>query len=204
MQTTTIDLLRHGRTTADNILRGRVDTPLSDEGYQQMQHSLQALQTAAPWQLVISSPLQRCAKFARDIAATLNCEAINNDGFIEIDFGDWDGRCTIELRAENPELYEKIWAAPGAYNVPGGETFQDFYARVDAAWQQLLREYRGKHILLVTHNGVIRAILGQLMQAPLASLPRIDVPYACLSRVTVYHEQGLADWPQLTFHRPHG
>ncbi len=203
MQTTVIDLLRHGRTTADNILRGHVDTPLSAEGYAQMQQSLASLQSAPPWQKVICSPLQRCANFAHDIAASINCTAQTNHGFIEMDFGDWDGRCMTELSAEYPELYSKVWASPGEHDIPGAETFQQFSQRVHSAWRQLIDDSRGQHILLVTHNGVIRALLGQLLQAPLSALARIDVPYACLSRITVYHDDGHADWPQLTFHRPY-
>ena len=65
---TTIDLLRHGQTVADDILRGRIDVALSDNGYQQMQSSIAPhCDEHFPWQHVISSPLKRCAAFAEDI-----------------------------------------------------------------------------------------------------------------------------------------
>lgn len=202
METTTIDILRHGRTTADDIFRGQVDTPLAEEGFQQMHASLAPYRDPSPWQLVISSPLQRCLHFAETLSKEINSEVLTHRGFIEMDYGDWDGRPFKEVRAEDPELFNNVWQKPYDYAPPNGETFHDFYERVDTAWQQLVTDHQGKHMLLVCHGGVIRALLGKLMQSPLTALSRIDVPYASLSQIKIYHQPGRADWPQLSFHRP--
>jgi broad specificity phosphatase PhoE len=203
METTTIDILRHGRTTADDIFRGQVDTPLAEEGFQQMQASLAPYRDPSPWQLVVSSPLQRCLYFAETLGKEINSEVFSQRGFIEMDYGDWDGRPFKEVRAEDPELFNNVWQKPHDYAPPNGETFHEFYERVDNAWQQLIKDHQGKHILLICHGGVIRALLGKLMQSPLTALSRIDVPYASLSQIKIYHQAGRADWPQLSFHRPH-
>jgi alpha-ribazole phosphatase len=203
MKTTTIDILRHGRTTADDIFRGQVDTPLADEGYQQMLNSLAPFrQEQSPWQLVVSSPLQRCHNFASDLAQDIEVEILAQRGFIEMDYGDWDGRRFKEVKAEDPELFKNVWQKPYDYAPPNGETFHEFYERIDGAWQTMVDDHQGKHILLVCHGGVIRALLGKLMQAPLTALSRVDVPYASLSQIKIYHQDGAADWPQLSFHQP--
>ncbi len=201
---TTIDLLRHGQTQADDILRGRIDVPLSENGYGQMQDRVAPyLKPKAPWHQVITSPLQRCAKFANDLSAQHGTPVNVNKGFLEMDFGDWDGRSFAELKAEDPVLFNKIWRQPDQYQPPGGESFPLFSARISAAWQAVLQQHSGEHILLICHGGVIRALLGHVMQTPLTSLSRIDVPYACLSRIKVHHQHGEKDWPQLIFHNPH-
>jgi broad specificity phosphatase PhoE len=206
---TTVDLLRHGRTTADDILRGRIDVPLSDEGYQQMQQRVASYldtdqQPRAPWHNIVSSPLQRCAKFAGDLNQQHNIPITINDEFLEMDFGDWDGRDFAELKAQDPELFANIWRRPDKYQPPNGETFSGFSKRIGSAWHNLIEQHQGQHVLLVCHGGVIRALLGEIMQTPLTALSRIEVPYACLSRIRLYHQRGNPEpWPQLVFHNPH-
>ena len=201
---TTVDILRHGRTTADEILRGRIDVPLSGEGYQQMRDRVSPyMQESFPWQQLVSSPLQRCANFARDLAEAHGAELAIDQGFLEMDFGDWDGRSFEELQRENPELFAKIWRQPHKYSPPNGESFELFSRRITQAWEQLLEQHQGKHVLLVCHGGVIRALLGAVMQTPLTALSRVEVPYACLSRIRIHHNAAEEHWPQLVFHNPH-
>ena len=61
-----IDLLRHGETERGGGFRGSLDDALTARGWQQM-HA--ALHGAGPWDALISSPLQRCAAFASQLAA---------------------------------------------------------------------------------------------------------------------------------------
>lgn len=200
---TTIDLLRHGQTIADDILRGRIDVPLSDNGYQQMQDRVAPYTVEDfPWQQLISSPLQRCSRFTRELSDQHGSPLKIDDGFLEMDFGDWDGRSFDDLKAEDPELFKRIWREPHNYRPPNGETFEKFFARISEAWEGLLQQHQNEHVLLVCHGGVIRALLGNVMQTPLTALSRIEVPYACLSRIRVYHQDD-SHWPQLIFHNPH-
>lgn len=200
---TTIDLLRHGQTIADDILRGRIDVPLSEPGYQQMVDRVHPyLSEGAPWNHLVSSPLQRCAAFAHDLSQQHGTPMKIDHGFLEMDFGDWDGRSFEELRAEDPELFARIWREPHKYSPPNGESFELFVDRITDAWDQLLFQHQGEHVLLICHGGVIRALLTAIMQTPLTSLSRIDVPYACLSRIRIHHQDGDEHWPQLIFHNP--
>ncbi len=201
---TTVDILRHGRTTADDILRGRIDVSLSDEGYQQMQDRLQPYADPhPPWEAIITSPLQRCAQFARDLSEQHESPVSVDKNFLEMDFGDWDGRSFVELQAENPELFTNVWRQPHKYHPPNGETFQQFSSRITQAWRQLLEQYAGQHLLLICHGGVIRALLGEVLQIPPDAISRIEIPYASISRIKVYQQPGSEHWPQLVFHNPH-
>ncbi len=59
-----VDLLRHGACAGGEIYRGRSDVALSELGLKQMQAAVLGLH----WQSIISSPLQRCDKFAQGLA----------------------------------------------------------------------------------------------------------------------------------------
>ena len=66
---TLIDLLRHGEPRGGAKFRGHTDDPLSETGWTQMRA---AVQGDSPWQVVVSSPLLRCAEFAAELAASLD------------------------------------------------------------------------------------------------------------------------------------
>jgi alpha-ribazole phosphatase len=60
-----IGLLRHGEVEGGNCFRGSTDDPLTALGLDQMQHAITEDQT---WDRVITSPLQRCSRFAETVA----------------------------------------------------------------------------------------------------------------------------------------
>lgn len=204
--TTTIDILRHGRTTKDDILRGRIDVPLSEEGYQQMQgrfdYCVAVNKGETPWDTLVTSPLQRCANFCRDKGEQNHIPVAINKGFLEIDFGDYDGKPSEEVYREHPNFFQQLRENPDNFRPPNGECFSDFQQRITDAWHALVVDNRGKHLLLACHGGVIRVLLMHVLNAPITMMSRVDVPYASLSRVKIYHRDGDEQWPQLVFLNP--
>ena len=78
---------------------------------------------------------------------------------------------------------------PSSLTPPEGEAYKLFKARVQTEWQKLLNTLMGdniEHCLLVTHGGVIRSIISEVLGIPEQNLLRLDVPHACLSRITQY------------------
>ena len=65
-----LDLLRHGETELGGGFRGSLDDALTDTGWAQMRA---AVVEAGPWSHVVSSPLQRCARFAENWQARTAC-----------------------------------------------------------------------------------------------------------------------------------
>ena len=66
---TIVDLLRHGEPEGGQMFRGAVDDPLSLRGWEQMRA---AVGDCRDWNTVITSPLIRCAAFARELAERLD------------------------------------------------------------------------------------------------------------------------------------
>ncbi len=194
--TTTIDLLRHGEVRGGLRLRGQRDDPLSETGWQQMRDKLNS---TPPWNNLTSSPLQRCSAFSREISKQFNLQLTEDRRFGEIGFGDWEGKLLTELYEEEGEKVRSFWNDPASVAAPGGEPYSEFEERVAAAWKDLLEINRGRHCLLVAHGGTIRVILRQILNLPVQSLFRIDVPFACLSRT----QQTDGESPRLVFHGGH-
>lgn len=183
---TRIDLLRHGETRAGSVYLGRSDAPLSEHGYRQM---AEALPDAPDYHAVLSSPLVRCAAFAKDYAQQHGLPLHYDACFREMDFGAWDGRSAAEIAAADPGALENFWRDPIACQPPQAEPLLSFQARVLAAWQELPARYPDQRVLLVTHGGVMRIILCHLQQRPLTELLSLPVPHAALHQAIVVHEQ---------------
>jgi alpha-ribazole phosphatase/probable phosphoglycerate mutase len=187
-QTTTIDLMRHGEPVGGRRYRGHKDDPLSDTGWQQMR---EAVAHHKPWDVIISSPLSRCAAFASELAQRHALPLHFEPRLKEISWGDWEGSTPEELNAKYPDALARYWANPHENVPPGAEPIGEFRARVISAWGELLAEHKGKHIIIVGHAGVTRAAICHSLNIPIENMFRIHVAYAALTRIQVEHRGSL-------------
>lgn len=195
---TIVDLLRHGEPEGGQKFRGAIDDPLSPRGWEQMRA---AAGDYREWETIISSPLIRCAAFARALAQQLDRPLEIVEEFTEISFGVWEGRSVAEVHETDPQALGQFWRDPVAYPIPGGEPVTDFDRRIGQAWKALLERYHGRHVLLVAHGGVIRMVLRQLLEIPVRRIWRIEAPFASLSRMRVHCDPEAE--PHLVFHNGH-
>lgn len=199
LEVSRIDLLRHGACEGGEIFRGSTDVLLSDIGWRQMQDKLASL-PSSNWECIVSSPLQRCWRFATAIAEARHLSLENHSDFREMHFGDWEGLKHDEARRQFPEEWRQFWSSPDLASPPNGEAMPDFCQRVTAAQEALVEQYRGKRLLLVAHGAVIRVMMCHWLGMPMGAMTRLSVPYAGLSRFEIYHQDGRADWVQLMSH----
>ena len=92
-----------------------------------------------PLAAVYSSPMRRAMDTATPIANAGRLSVIQNNGFREIDFGDFEGREFDDLQITYPELYEQWMARPTEMTFPNGESFSGFKQRVMHAFKGLTR-----------------------------------------------------------------
>ncbi len=173
-----IGLLRHGEVAGGTRFRGRLDDPLTPHGWRQMRD---ALAGDGPWQAVVSSPLQRCAAFARDWAEERDLPLVLDGRLAEIDFGAWEGHTVAEIHAREPEALGRFWSDPVNHPPPGGESLAVFSRRVLSAWEEIQAD--GRDTLVVTHGGVIRVLLCRLRGLELSAAPGLEVGHGALVRV---------------------
>ena len=117
-------LVRHGETAWSRAGRhtGRTDLPLLDEGIRQAEAvgvRLRAFSFAQVWCSPLTRARETCAH------AGLAEHAIYDADLLEWDYGEYEGRRTLDIREERPG-----WdlLTDGA---PGGETFDDVAKRVE-------------------------------------------------------------------------
>ncbi len=137
---------------------------------------------------VISSDLKRCIETAKKLGRH---SSILSSAIREQHFGSWQGLTYDEARDQNPNLYDAFWEAPAEAAPPEGESFQELCDRVRGFLDALLEaEENQDDILLVTHAGVIRAILAQYLHIPLERALSLQVAPLSVSRVTLYITEG--------------
>lgn len=201
-----IDILRHGEPVGGVRYRGTTDDALSETGWQQMADAVNSGTTSQsienitiPWTHVVSSPLSRCADFAKQISEAHSLALSIEPRFAEIDFGDWEGLTSQQIMARDPERLSQYWSNPTDNTPPNGESLLHFKSRVISAWQDLLTQHSSsekKQLLVITHGGTLRVILSHVLKMPNSSLFNFDVPHACLSRIQ--HQSNSQS--QLLFH----
>lgn len=188
-----VDLIRHGEPVGGRYYRGQRDDPLSEKGWGQM---WDAVAGRGPWDWILSSPLQRCADFARALAEQTDVTVRFDDRLKEVAFGDWEGYTRDQLRDKDPEGFRRFFEDPVVNRPAGAEPLQVFYERVAGAWEDLAARGAGVRGLVVAHAGVIRAILCHVLQLPLPGMYRIEVANAGVTRIRVPD----AGPPSLVFH----
>ena len=181
MADTIIDLIRHGEPEGGRAYRGHgIDDPLSKKGWQQM---WTAVGNAAPWDHIITSPMLRCSDFARILADKHDLPVTVEDSLKEIGFGVWEGRTPEQIKSETPDEYIDFYRDPVNMRPAGAENLTAFISRVTTVYESVCTSYAGKHVLLVAHAGVIRAIVAHILQAPSAAMYQIKVDNARISRI---------------------
>ncbi|WP_260961165.1 alpha-ribazole phosphatase family protein [Pseudomonas citri] len=177
-----LDLLRHGETELGGGLRGSLDDALTARGWEQM-HA--AVVTGGPWDCLVSSPLQRCARFAEQLGARLGVPVHQDKDLQELHFGAWEGRSAAALMDSDAEALGRFWADPYSFTPPDGEPVLAFSNRVLAAVERLHVAYAGQRVLLVSHGGVMRLLLARARGLPREQLLNVEVGHGALFSLRV-------------------
>jgi alpha-ribazole phosphatase len=184
-----LDLLRHGETELGGGFRGSLDDALTPMGWSAMNA---AVQGRGPWDVILTSPLQRCAAFAGVLASRLNLPLVPMPALRELHFGEWEGRSAAELMVDQAEALGNFWRDPFTYTPPGAEPLRDFCSRVGEAMAAMAARYAGQHLLLVGHAGVMRLLLAQAKGLPASAMLEVEVAHGALHSVRVDADGSLA------------
>jgi alpha-ribazole phosphatase len=84
--------------------------------------------------------------------------------FAEQHLGEWQGLNRAEFFASRANLSHPFWFGPASERAPGGESFDDLYARVAPAIERISSENINRDIIAVTHGGTIKAAIGHSLK----------------------------------------
>ena len=155
-----IHLARHGQTAynAEGRFQGHLPVPLDDTGREQAAALAEAaakVELRSLW----CSPLARARETAAIVGQRIGLRPRDDARFAETDTGDWTGRSFAEVRAEDPDGFRRFEISDPAFRYPGGESFAEQAARVQAGLHDLRACPAALPALVVCHRGVIRLAL---------------------------------------------
>jgi glucosyl-3-phosphoglycerate phosphatase len=124
-------LWRHGRTewNVDGRFQGQADIALDAVGREQAMQAAQFLEKFAPVALY-SSDLSRAYQTATALAELVNLPIQTDKRLREIHVGSWEGLLGSEIRAQNPDLAERLWRGEDVRRSPTGESPGEVAERV--------------------------------------------------------------------------
>lgn len=144
-------IIRHGHTAWNRLgkIQGRRDIPLDPAAVAE----LKKYRLPAVWEqaVLVSSPLSRAVQTAELITdQTPQIEP----ALIEMDFGDWEGRRSIDLDADPDSGFRHLSDWGWNYQPAGGESPSQVWSRL-SPWIDSLEE----DTVAVCHIGVMRTLL---------------------------------------------
>ena len=150
-------LIRHGETewSRSGAHTGWTDLPLTEAGRAQA-HAIAGWLAGRKFALVLSSPLER----ARETCALAGyAEAAQIDPNLrEWNYGDYEGRTTSQIRAQNPTW--SLWAD----GVPNGERIEEVGARAEALIARAAKA--GGDVALFGHGHILRILTARWLGLP--------------------------------------
>ena len=184
---TTTVLLRHGETplSTERRFAGRGDIPLTETGKLQAKAAAQRLAARGGIQRIVTSPLQRARLTAEAVAAATGAPVQVDEGWIEADFGEWEGLSYAEAMEGWPDEVT-AWMNDTSVAPPGGESFAAAGRRVLAALERLLEHSEPGRVVVVSHVTPMKTVLRHALLAPPPALRRMHLDVACLCEVDWY------------------
>lgn len=167
-----IVLARHGQTEWSRTLRhtGRTDVPLTEAGRAEAR-ALEPRLGDRDFAAVLVSPLSRAVETCE--LAGLGGRADRREELLELDYGDYEGLTTAEIRETAPGW--TVWTDGS----PGGETVDAAAARLDPLVEELAASEGG--VAVFAHGHILRILAACWLQQPAAFGARLALATGTLS-----------------------
>ncbi len=160
-------LWRHGRTAwnAERRFQGQLDVPLDSVGVAQARRAASLLAAMSP-SAIVCSDLGRAADTAGALADLVGLVPVVDPRLRETFGGSWQGLDRAEIEALAPGEFE-AWLVGVDVRPGGGENRAEVAERGVAAVLDALADVPAGGVLVVaTHGGTARAVLGRMTGLP--------------------------------------
>ena len=112
-----------------------------------------------PIDVLLSSDLVRALETATILGDVHGLVPTRVPDLRELDIGDWTGLTRQQIDAASPGVLERFEGEDPEVRPGGGECRREIRERVRGAVAAIVQDHPGQRIALVTHLGVIRALL---------------------------------------------
>ena len=155
--------VRHGETewNRNNRTMGRLDAPLTAKGITDAIRGAKKIRGQHIFDHIVSSPLGRALETATIFAKEFDVDDIQViPELAERDLGVLQGLTKKQSIQQFPHYYDTNEKFIHSSEIKDGETLGDFLDRVKVATNKLVTLSQNKSVLVVTHDGVLNAIVG--------------------------------------------
>ena len=169
-----IILWRHGQTewNVANKFQGHTDIPLNAVGEFQAQHAAPMLAAINPT-MIIASDLVRAQSTAHELVKITGLEVQTDARLRETNCGNWEGLTGDEIRKADLDNLRQ-WSMGGDNPAGGiGERRSEVGARGVAAINSALAGKDNQRLVVATHGGTARTIIGTYLDLPIPFWSRI-------------------------------
>jgi len=179
-----IFLIRHGNTEFNkkNIFRGHFDIPLDNFGIEQAEKTGIFLKDI-DFDIIYSSPLSRAYKTAEIIKnhQKNNVEIIKEEGFKDLNFGEWEGKGYDEVQKLYSEIYMKWLREPFNAFIPEGENLRDAQNRSWEALKKIISDNKNFIIAIVTHRIITKLLILKMLDINDSGIWKINQDPCCIN-----------------------
>ena len=199
---TTIYLIRHGETVDADSRRykGHIDVPLSENGIKQLERLAtylvqnSKLKTCLPagkaqnskLKAIYCSGLSRALKSAEIIAGPYGIKPVIVEDLKERSFGAWEGMTFDEIKEKWPDAFNAWAENPLKFSPMEGENTLEVKERAMRAFNEIIKNHKDEEIAIVSHGGITRVILCEMLGMPLENIFRIEQDFAALNIIELW------------------
>jgi len=160
--------------------QGQTDIPLSELGRRQAELLGRRL-SAEKFDGFFSSDLNRAVETAKIISRYHGLDVVTMSELREMNFGFWEGMTFSEIKKAFGEEFDKWWEKPLSTRIPGGESLSEMVERSVSAVRRIVKSHPDGNLVVVTHGGAIRSIVGSIIGMDLNKYWRLRQDNACLN-----------------------
>lgn len=155
-------IVRHGQTdwNIEGRIQGHTPTPLNAVGREQAAR-LAGYFAGKPFRAVYTSDLPRAQQTADILARRLGLAVTARQELRERDLGPYQGKTNAELKDARARIGSGDLA--DWTGMPGVEQDEAVWQRIAGEFERISAAHAGEDVLVVTHGGVIRLIVWQVL-----------------------------------------
>lgn len=163
---------RHGETdyNATGRMQGHLDSQLTEVGRNQARFAVPVLARFSP-DIVVTSDLRRAMDTATTFTEVTGVPLRVDKRLRETNLGLWQGMTGAEVDEQWPGS-RQIWQTDPTWSPPGGESRLEVAARAAEVVTDL-DEATEETAVLCAHGGMIAALVGHLLELPVAAWAKL-------------------------------
>ena len=175
--------VRHGETdfNAERRMQGHLDVPLSETGRVQAQAAAARLADESI-DKIYSSDLQRALETARIIHDGREIELVTDLRLREFHMGTFQGMTLSEAREKHGDAWERFFIHDADFALPGGQSRNQKQVEIASFMEEVVRSQAGGRMLVVTHGGILIAMLRHVLGIPASHYFRVSIENTGIQR----------------------